>query len=129
MPTKFIAVDGCILNHKAGSTITGGVFTITSVPSIKVKGETKGAHKEQIQYTFSGGTFPGLVPGSVATLAPQVILASSLKCKVEDVFVMRVEDFGIMTAQGTVPPPTGGVAPATGSVEIADAGQIKVKSN
>ena len=130
MPTKFIAVEGCTLAHKSGSQVSGGVFTITSVASLKVKCESKGVYKTDLQYTFAGGNFSGMVAGSVATTSPQTISATSIKCKADGSFVMRVEDFGTMTAQGVLnPPPPGVTAPAVGLVEISDAGQVKVKSN
>jgi len=127
MALKYIAVDGCTLAHKAGSTISGGVFTITSVPSTSVKAEDNGAYKTPLQYTFSGGNAPGCSPGSVATTAPQTISTTAQYVKADDTLVMLVDDFGTMTAQGT-DPSTGAPVPVAGPVEISDAGQSTVEA-
>lgn len=123
---KEIAVQGCILNHKSGSLISGGTFLITSTPSTKSKCISKGIFKTPIQYTFSGGSAAGCDPGTVTTLSPQTITASALKCKADGTLVMRKLDFGTMTAQGTL---SGSPVAVSGLVEISDAGQDKVKAN
>ena len=122
-----IAVDGCILNHKSGSLISGGVFTITSIPSIEVKCEGKGIYETPLQFTFSGGNASGFVSGTVATIAPQSITATAIKVKGESKLVMRLGDFVLMNAQGTLtgPPPVP-ATPIVGLVEISSAGQTKV---
>ena len=131
MATKFIANSSCTLAHKAGSGVSGGVFVITSLPSLTVNADGSGVYTTPLTYTFSGGNFAGCVNGTVATLIPQTIAATAVKVKADGSFVMRVGDFGTMTAQGTkqVPPPPPGVLPAVGAVEISDAGNTKVKGN
>lgn len=132
MALKEIAVDGCTLTHKAGSLISGGVFTITSIPSIKVKADNKGVFETPLTYTFSGGNATGYIPGTIATTAPQSITSSAIKVKADGQLVMLINDFGTMSAFGTLnPPPPGGTpnTPIAGLVEISDAGQAKVKGS
>lgn len=127
MTAKLIAVLNCTLAHGAGSTISGGVFTVTSTPSVKVLAENKGAYKTPLTYTFAGGTATGFVPGSIATLVPQTIVATATTVLADGVLVMRVDDLGTMTAQGTtLPNPPGTPGAIVGPVEISVAGQTKV---
>jgi hypothetical protein len=127
MTAKLIAVLNCTLAHGSTSPISGGVFTVTSTPSVKVLAENKGVYKTPLTYTFAGGNATGFVPGSIATLVPQTIVATATKVLVDGVLVMRVDDLGTMTAQGkTLPDPPGAVGPISGPVEISVAGQTKV---
>ena len=126
MSLESVAVQGCVVAHAAGSTVTGGAFTITSTPSIKVRAENKGVFKTPLSVSFAGGTFPGLVPGTVA--GSGTIAATALKTKAETIFVMREGDTGTFTGVGTLPPPAVGTGPATGPIEISSAGQTKVKA-
>lgn len=125
MAQKEIAVQGCILNHKAGSIISVGTFTITSVPDTKAKCSNKGIFKTPLQYTFAGGNATGCDPGTVATTAPQSITATAIKTKASSILVMRLNDFGTMTATGTL---SGVPVIVIGLVEISDAGQTKTKA-
>ena len=123
MALKEIAVDGCILNHKTGSLISGGTFTISSIPSTKVKCMEKGVFETPLQFTFSGGNAPTCDPGTVATISPQNINSMAQKVKADSKLVMLKEDFTIMSAMGTL---AGNPVPIFGAVEISDAGQTKV---
>jgi hypothetical protein len=125
---KNIAVDGLTLSHASGSPISLGSFSVTSLPSTVTKENGKGIFITPLLYTFSGGNAPGFVPGSVATLVPQSIISTAQKTKDYGILVIREEDLGTMICQGTIPPPTGGVAPISGNVEISNAGQSKVKA-
>lgn len=125
MSLENIAVSGCTVAHAAGSTGSGGVFVVTSSPSIKVIA-TAGVYKTPLSVTFSGGTFPGLVPGTV--IGTGTISAIATKTKADGLPVMREGDTGTMTGTGTLPPPAVGTGPATGPIEIASAGQAKVKA-
>ena len=116
--------DGAI-DHGAGSSISGGVFVITSAPSTKVKALGKGIYKGNLLYTFSGGDAAGFDPGSVATLVPQTISPTAVQVKSEGSLVIRLGDSGTMAAQGTV---GGAPTPISGPVEVSDAGQNKVKA-
>lgn len=124
-----LAVDGCALEHDTGSLISGGSFTITSVPSTVTKEDNKGVYTTPMTYTFSGGSAAGFVANTVMTTAPAVIAATAIKTKDNFLPVMRKGDSGVMTCIGTLPPPTGGTAPVAGPVKIGDAGQTKVKGD
>jgi hypothetical protein len=130
MAQKLIAVDGCTLNHKSGSIISGGTFTVTSVPDTKAKCSNKGIYKTPLLYTFLGGncSTPACVPGSVATTAPQSITATASKTKASSILVMRLNDFGTMTAEGTLAADGVTKVPVVGIVEISVAGQTKALS-
>ena len=126
MTLELIAVSGCVIGHIRGSTITGGTFTITSIASTKVKAQALGVYTLKIDFTFSGGSAPGAVSGSVSGAG--VINATATKAKAEGQFVMRQGDSGTLTGAGTnasPPPPTIAVS---GPVEIKTAGQAKVKA-
>lgn len=127
MSVELIMVDGGTIAHGSGSQVSGGAFIILpGQASLKDKSGGKGAFGGPLQYTFSGGDFPGMVSASVATLVPQVIAATAQKGKIEGKFVIRLGDSGVMTAVGTLT--AGGTGPAVGPVEVDDAGQDKVKS-
>ena len=129
MSLELIAVDGCTVAHASGSLISGGVFTITSAPSTKVKCEGKGVFKTPLMITFAGGNASGFVPGSVASTAPVIIIATATKCKTGGVAVIREGDTGLMNCLGnTLPNPPGIPGPVMGNVEISVAGQTKVKA-
>jgi len=119
--------DGA-LAHVAGSLISGGAFTVVSVPSLKTKAVGSGVYRGPLLYTFAGGDADGFVPGSVVTPAPQTIAATAIKTKLDGLAVIRLGDSGTMVAIGTIPPPTGGTAPVSGSVEVSDAGQDKAQA-
>lgn len=128
MSLELVAVDGCILAHASGSLISGGAFAISSVPDVKAKAGGAGIFKGPLLFSFSGGSAAGFVAGSVMTTAPAVMNATAVKTKAGGMPVMREGDFVLMNCVGTLPPPTGGTAPVSGSVEIAMAGQMKAKA-
>jgi hypothetical protein len=121
-----IAVDGLTLSHASGSLISGGSFSVISVPSSVTKEATKGIFTSPLLYSFFGGNAAGFVPGSVATLVPQSIIATTQKTKDYAILVIRQDDSGTMICQGTLT--SGGVGPVSGGVEISNAGQDKVKA-
>lgn len=129
MTQKEMAVETLTISHDATSTISGGVFTIISSPSTKVKGSENGAYETDLYYSFSGGNATGYVPGTVKTTTPQKIPAQGTKVKSNGNFLMRLDDFAIMNAEGTLtgPPPVPDT-PISGKVKISDAAQTKVKS-
>lgn len=122
---KLIMNQSGQLGHRVGSIITGGVFTIISQPSIKVKIDGAGVYRGPLQYVFAGGSSAGFDPGTVATTAPQVINPSAAKVKVDGLSVILEGDFGVLAAQGTV---AGVPTPIAGQAEIASAGQTKVSA-
>jgi hypothetical protein len=126
---KDVLNAGGALNHKSGSVISGGAFVITSTPSVKDKAGGLGVFPKEVEFTFSGGSASGCVPGTVATAAPVKIPATAIKSKTEGFPPVRLGDFVTMSALGdnpTPPPPKVAVA---GPVEVSDAGQTKVKAN
>lgn len=122
---SLLAVDGLTLDHAVGSTITGGVFTIVSSPSQKTFVDDNGIFTSPLVYTFSGGSAPGFVAGTVATTVPQQIIGSAQKTLDYDIIVMRESDSGTMQCSGTLT--GGGTGTVSGDVEISDAGQDKVE--
>jgi len=126
MTLELVMNGSGILGHGAGSTITGGVFTISSVPDLKSKAVGVGIYVDPLVYKFSGGSAPGFVDGSV--VGGGTIPATATKTKVSGSLVMRVGDSATMNATGTIPPPTGGTGPVVGPVEVTNAGQTKVKA-
>jgi len=123
--SEYIAVEGLTIDHSAGSPVSGGVFTITSVASSVVAVEGKGIYTVEINFTFAGGTHTGGTSGS-ATGAGSVT-ATAAKVKSEGGEVMRVGDMGDMDGTYVIPPNTPGSF--TGApVEITDANQDKVKA-
>jgi len=133
MALELVAVDGCTLAHKTGSAISGGTFTITAIPSITSKGEGNGAFSGTLTYTFAGGNATGFVSGTVATILPQVILATAIFSKVDGSLVLREGDFGTMACIGTIDPtpvlPAPPTGPIGGPVEISVAGQTTSKAD
>lgn len=114
------------LGHAAGSLVSGGVFTITSVPSLKVRADGKGIYRGPLQYTFSGGNASGFDSGSVATTVPQAIQPTAIKARADGLAVIRLGDSGQMAAIGTV---SGTPTAIIGLVKISDAGQGVVRAN
>ena len=116
MSLKPIAVVGLTLAHGAGSVITGGVFTVVSVPSVTVAAGGRKTYENEVKFTFAGGSASGFTPLSIATKTPQTIPTSATKCR-----PCTLEgDFVLMAATGMV----GNTATAiSGKVEISNAGQ------
>lgn len=115
------------LDHGSESTISGGSFSITSSPSVKTKAGGKGVYRGPLVFTFKGGNAPGFATGSVFTPSPVTINPAAQKVKAEFLPVVREGDSGTMVCQGTttdVPPKT---ATVSGPVEVASAGQLKVR--
>lgn len=119
-----MSANGAI-GHVSGSLVSGGVFTITSQPSTSVRADGAGAYRGPLFYTFAGGDADGFDPGSVATVVPQQIAPTAVKARVESLAPIRLGDSGQMAAVGTV---SGTSAPIVGLVEVADAGQDKVRA-
>lgn len=127
MTLELVAVDGCTLGHSAGSTVSGGSFTITSIASNKVQVDSKGVYYGvTISFTFAGGNEVTCVAGSVT--GSGTITATAIYTKVDNQVVLRLGDSGTMNWSGTnvaPPPPTNA---GVSAVEITDAGQDKVKA-
>lgn len=125
---KNVVTEADNLAHDTGSLISGGIFSITTLASLKVKAAGNGVRKGAQQFTFSGGTASGFVPGSVLTTVPQVLNPTATKVKAEGSFVVLDGDSVVMNCIGTIPPPTGGTAPVAGAVKFS-ASQMKMVAN
>jgi hypothetical protein len=62
----------------------------------------------------------------VATTVPQTIQPTAVKTRADGLAVIRLGDAGLMAATGTV---SGSPSAISGQVEVADAGQDKVRAN
>jgi len=85
-----VAVQG--LTVAPQGIVSGGVLSIVSVPSTKVKAEGKGVYKQNLQFTLSGANAVGYDPGTVMTVGTASISPTSTKNKAEGQFVMRKND-------------------------------------
>lgn len=125
MSLEKIAVDGLIIAHSSGSAVSGGEFTITSLPSIKGKADGKGVYSGVLAFTFTGGTHSSGTSGS-ATGGGSITLTAT-KSKVDGNLVFREGDTGTLIGvyvPPSVPPPT---VAFSSDVEISAAGQDLVK--
>jgi len=111
------------LGHAEGSLISGGVFTIISLPAITCQAGDAYAYRGPLQYSFSGGNAQGFDSGSVNTIVPQTINPTALKVWADGQLVIRQGDTGTLTAIGTI---SGNPATVVGQAEVATAGQDKV---
>lgn len=124
MALKEIAVDGLTLAPQG--IVSGGVLSITSVPSTKVKAEGAGVYKDPLTFTLTGANATGYDPGTVMTVGSGSIPATALKVKAESLAVMRVDDqFATVAMTGTI---LGTPTPFTEPWKITNAGQTKVKA-
>lgn len=130
MATEEVAVDGASVNHKAGSGISLGSFTIISVPSTKELENGKGIFTKELKVTFLGGNAAGMVPGSVFSKPPSATIDPTADSKFGGEKAMRKGDNTTMDCQGTTTPvPPGSPGDVSGDIEIDDAGQTNLKVN
>ena len=122
---KVMNTNGTI-GHASGSTITGGTFVITSTPSTKNKAGAVGVYRGPLTFTFSGGSAPGVSPGSV--VGSGTINPTAIKSKADALEVIREGDTGTLTGTGTNPSPPPPTLPVSGPVEVKTAGQDKAKA-
>jgi hypothetical protein len=112
------------LGHAPGSLVSGGVFTVTTAPSLKSKIGGVGVHRGTVAYTFAGGSAAGFVSGSVT--GGGAVTAGAIKTRADGLPVVLEGDRSTMVATGAIP--GGGSGPVTGLVEVANAGQDKVNA-
>jgi hypothetical protein len=121
MTLKLAFTNVGVIEHAAGSTISGGVFVITAPTDLKISISSLGVYFGVLTFTFSGGSAPGFVPGSVA--GGGTISATAQYVKTSEGFVLREGDTGTLTAIGALP--GGGTGPVSGGVVLGDPGQTK----
>ena len=129
---RIITTNGSI-NHKSGSTVSGGAFLILVPPLIPARQDSLNmqisgfnVYRSPLQYTFAGGDAAGFQNGTVYTAAAQSINPTAQHVRIDGDLVMRVDDFATMACQG-VPSGGGPEAPVAGAlVEVDEAGQNKV---
>ncbi len=121
---RFLMTASGSLAHSESSTITGGAFTVTSIPDPKVMigDPASPAYVGVLKYLFVGGSAPGMVDGSVSTIVEQAITPVTSGIEIDEQPVPREGDKGLMGAMG-VPIGGGAAVPVAGFVEIAAAGQ------
>lgn len=127
MTLALIMNQSGVVGHDTGSAVSGGVFVITSIPSIKVKIDGAGVYRGPLAGSFSGGNATGFVPGSV--VGTWVINPTATKTKADVLPVVREGDTGTLTAVGTLPSPPGGTSPVSGAVVVSSAGQAVVNGD
>jgi len=121
MSLKLIMNESGQLGHGGTSTIFGGAFTVISIASTKWIADGKGVYSGDLEYSFTGGSAPLFVAGTIATTSTQKIKPSAIKVLADGNLVIRIEDFGAMNATGTLS--AGGSSTISGPVEVAAAGQ------
>jgi hypothetical protein len=123
MALKLIAVNSCTIDPQGIVSIGAGSLTITSIPSLKLLPEGKGAYKTPLTFVVAGANASGYDPGTVVTVGPATIIATAVKVSAEGSKVMRVDDQVAAAAMtGTI---SGTPTPFTEAFKITDAGQIK----
>lgn len=123
MALKALAVLGCTIEPQG--IVSGGVITVSTVPSTSVKAEAKGVFFAQVQFTVAGANATGYDPGTVVTVAPGTILPTAIKVKDSSGFVLRVDD--LTTTPTSMTGTIGGTpTPFVEVFKITDANQTKV---
>lgn len=112
------------LNHKVGSLVKGGKFVIIPQSGNACFAEGEMVYCEPLQFKFSGGSVPGMVPGSVFTPAICLIEPDVTKFSVSNKKPIRLGNFGKMMLMG-IHIVTGAPIPLQGQAEVIDAGQKK----
>lgn len=113
--------DAGTIEHGSGSPISGGVFVIASAPDLKISIQGLGVFFGSLAFTFSGGSAPGFVNGTV--VGGGTIVSTATHVRTADGFVVREGDTGTLNATGTLT--GGGAGSVSGPVELGDPGQTK----
>lgn len=123
--SEFVAVQGLTLSPEG--IVSGGVLTITSLPSVKVSAEGSFVYSGSLEFTLTGANATGYDPGTVMTVGTAVILPTATKSKVDGSLVMRENDSNPTVAMtGTI---SGTPTPFVEPWKITAAGQTKVLAN
>lgn len=112
------------LKHSVSSTISGGVFSIVSSPVEAVRGDGDPVYSSPLAFTFSGGSSPGFVDGSVQGAG--TINSSVTSPRADGSPVILEGDSGTLAATGALT--GGGSGSVSGGVEVDSAGQAAIRS-
>lgn len=118
-----VAVVGVTLAHGSLSTISLGAFEVTTPADLFSSVDGDGIYFGSMGFSFTGGSAPGFVVGSVAGAG--VIAPSGLSTVSGGAAVCREGDTGTLIAVGVLL--AGGPGNITGPVVISAAGQAVVK--
>lgn len=121
MTLKKAFTDAGTIEHGSGSNISGGTFTTTTAPDLKISIQGLGVFFGSLNFTFAGGSAPGFVSGTVA--GGGTVAATATHVRTADGFVVREGDTGTLNATGTLT--SGGAGSISGPVELGDPGQTK----
>jgi hypothetical protein len=119
-------VNGGTVGFGTGAVVTGGIFTITSVPSTDVLIDNNGVYSGSLSWTFAGGSGTGSVSGTVT--GSGTITAGSTSTKADSKTVVLSGDSVTATFTG-VDSDGNTVTYAAQQVEILTAGQSAVKAD
>lgn len=118
---RALANANCIIDHSSGSIVSGGTFTLTSIPSFKVIAEGLGVFFGEVTASFIGGTISGGDPNTAyGTCA---IPAGLVKVDNGSIPAAAEGDTGTLNGFYLI---SGTPTPFSASVEITDAGQASV---
>lgn len=112
--------DAGTIEHGSGSTISGGVFAITSIPDLKISIQGLGVFFGSLSFTVTGATRSD---GVTAITGSGTIDATATHVRTAAGFILREGDTGSFTGTGTLP--GGGSILVTGSVVLGNPGQTK----
>lgn len=116
-----VAVMGCII--AALPPVTGGVFTVQTPPSQKVKADGKGVYSGAVNVVVSGtvlGAYAQTAPVTV-TIQPSMLK----KFKADGKIALALGDGGTTESPASFANPVSSTASPV-SIKIVDAGQTKV---
>lgn len=119
-------VNSGTLGFGTGAVVTGGIFTIISVPSNNVLIDNKGVYSESLSWTFAGGNGTGSVSGSVT--GSGTITAGSTSVKADSKAVILLGDSATATFAG-VDSDGNTVTYAAQPVKVITAGQEDTKAD
>lgn len=123
MALKYIAVQNCTLSFVNPSHT--GTINIISPPSTTVKVDNKGVYTSPLAISISNGS-DGSITNATGT---GTIIATATFVKVDNQFVIRVDDESLpITMTGTPPPPGTGPNTYITQVRITNANQTSTKA-
>lgn len=116
-----VAVMGCAI--AALPPVTGGVFTVQTPPSQKVKADGKGVYSGAVNVVVSGTVFGAYAQTSPVTVTIQPSVLK--KFKVDGKIALALGDGGTTESPANFANPVSSASSSI-SIKIVDAGQTKV---